>query len=108
MCSIECEHVQLTQMKFYKHIQYSCMWKKVGPFDEAAAQAEVLELCLRQQLVTYAAHFKFQSQFNSSKLETHTLKVYKGKQDLKDQHENSNSSSQYKSTKLGNEIMNYG
>ena len=39
-------------------------WKKVGPFEGAVAHAvahsEVRELCLHEQPVTRAAHFKFQ------------------------------------------------
>ena len=41
------------------------MWRKVGPLIEdvahAVARAEILELFLREQLVTHTAHFKFQS-----------------------------------------------
>ena len=44
---------------------YSRMWKKVDPFHEAVAHtiahAEVLELCMHEQPVAHAVHFKFQS-----------------------------------------------
>ena len=64
-CAVARLHAQLMQIKFCVHV-HSPTWKKVGPFDKtvahAVAHAEVLGLCLREQLVTHTAHFKFQSQ----------------------------------------------
>ena len=48
----------LTQINFADTSIHAC-GKKVDAFDEAVGRAEVPELCLREQLVTCAAHLNY-------------------------------------------------